>query len=43
MRFTVPLLLLIALLAAAQVLSEETGPKEELDYWTSDQTQVGDD
>ncbi|KAG7265348.1 hypothetical protein CRUP_027073 [Coryphaenoides rupestris] len=37
MRFT----LLLVLLAAAQVLSEEMGPKEELDDWTSDQTQGG--
>ncbi|CAL8297282.1 unnamed protein product [Lota lota] len=33
--------LLVALFAVAQVLCEEIGPKEELDYWTSNQIQDG--
>ncbi|XP_056438333.1 protachykinin-like [Gadus chalcogrammus] len=33
--------LLVVLCAVTQVFSEEIGPKEELDYWTSNQIQDG--
>ncbi|KAK0147604.1 Protachykinin [Merluccius polli] len=39
MTLIVPLL--VAVFAVAQVFSEEIGPKEQLDYWTSNQIQDG--